>query len=139
MAKKKATIEYIQKLIQSLIEYTQEIEEEDPYRLRNTSAFWKRYKLSFYRYNTYVEDKSIDSALRVELQDRLSRLTSCLDEYNLLYMLKCKQNKTPFTQEELVAFKRYHKVLDNYSWYLENKQRLAEKEAGRDYYVESFE
>lgn len=138
MAKKKATIEYIQKLIESMREYTEEIQKETPYRLRNTSAFWKKYNLSFFRYNKYIEDKSIDLSLRMELEDRLSSLGSSLDEYNLLYMIECKRNNTPFTPEELVAFKRYHKVLDHYSWYLENKQRLAEKEASREYYEESF-
>lgn len=138
MSKKKATIEYIQRLIESLKEYTEEIDQENPYRLRNTSEFWRRYKLSFYRYRIYIEDESIDSSLRIQLQDHLSALTSSLDEYNLLYMIECKKNKTPFTPEELIAFKRYHKVLDNYSWYLENKQRIAEKEATREYYVESF-
>lgn len=138
MSKKKATTEYIEKIIAALQEYSKEIQEEKPYRLRNTSAFWKRYKISFYRYNRYVEDESIEEALRIQLKDCLSFLTSCLDEYNLLYVLECKRNKTPFTPEELIAFKRYHKILDNYAWHLENKQRIAEKEAGRDYYVESF-
>lgn len=138
MAKKNATTEYIQKLIQSLQEYSREIQEETPYRLRNTSAFWKRYNLSFFRYNQYVEDESIDLSLRLQLQDHFSFLGSCLDEYNLLYVIECKRNKTPFTPEELIAFKRYHKVLDSCSWHLENKQRIAEKEAKRDYYLEPF-
>lgn len=138
MAKKNATIEYIQKIITSLREYSEEIKQEKPYRLRNTSEFWKRYDISFYRYQRHIEDESIDLSLRIQMQDQFSYLTSCLDEYNLLYVIECKRNKTPFTPEELLAFKRYHKMLDNYSWYIENKQRIAEKEAGRDYYVEPF-
>ena len=138
MANKKATTEYIQKLIESMRGYAEEIKLEVPYRLRNTSAFWKRYSLSFFRYQKHIKDESVDLSLRIQMQDAMSYLGSCIDEYNLLYMIECKKNATPFTPEELVAFKRYHKVFDHYSWWLENEQRMAEKEAGRSYYVEPF-
>lgn len=138
MARKNATCKYLQELIKNIQEYSDYIIQETPNRLRNTSGFFQQTKISFYRFNCYIEDESIDIGIRKQLKDHFCYLTACLDEYNLRYVVECKKKKNPFTPEELIAFKRYHKSLDSWAWHKDHENRIAEKIAASQYYVEPY-
>lgn len=138
MASKKATPEYLQKLIQSLKEYAKKIKSETPISLKNTSWFFVENNISLHRFKYYTEDDSIDRAIQRELKDHFCYLTACLDVYNQKYLYLCKKDKKPFTPEEMISWKRYHKCLDNWAWDREHQNRLAEKEASRNYELEHY-
>ena len=138
MTKKKATKEYLEKLIQHLYDYSNSLLKEDPECLKNTSWFFVDHKLSHYRYKCYIEDESIDAGLRRQIKDYFCFMTSCLDVHNQKYLFLCKKNKTPFTPEELIAWKRYHKTLDSWAWNQENQQRIEERIAANQYALEPY-
>ena len=138
MANKKATPEYLQKLIQNLQEYAKKVRNQEPMSLKNTSWFFVENKISFYRFKYYTEDDSVDPSIRRQLKDQFCYLTACLDVANQKYLYQCKKDKKLFTPEELLAWKRYHKSLDSWAWDREHENRLAEKAASRNYELEGY-
>lgn len=138
MSKKKATNEYLQTLIQNLYDFSYRLIEETPICLKNTSWFLVEYKVSFYRYKCYVDDESIDPSLRRQLKDYFCFMTSCLDVHNQKYLYQCKKNKVPFTPEELIAWKRYHKTLDSWAWNQEHQHKIEERIAANQYGLEPY-
>lgn len=138
MAIKKATIEYLQKLIQSIKDYSAQIRKEEPYCLKNTSWFFVEKKISHNRFKYYTEEDSIDLSIRRQIKDEFCYLTACLDVANQKYLYKCKKEKKPFTPEELIAWKRYHKSLDSWAYDREHENRMAEKAASRNYELEGY-
>lgn len=138
MAIKKATPEYLKKLIQSIKDYSNKIKNEDSIGLKNTSWFFVENNISFNRFKYYTEDDSIDRATQRELKDNFCYLTACLDVANQKYLYQCKKDKKTFTPEEMIAWKRYHKSLDSWAWDREHENRLAEKAASRNYELEPY-
>lgn len=138
MSNKKATHEYLKKIIENLFDYSQKLLEETPDCLKNTSWFFVEHQISFYRYNAYIKDESIDAGLRRQLKDYFCYMTSCLDMRNQKYLHLCKKNKIPFTPEELIAWKRYHKTLDSWAWDQEHQQRIEERIAANQYGLEPY-
>lgn len=138
MAPKKATPEYLQKLIKSLQDYSSKIKKETPYCLKNTSWFFVENNISNFRYKYYTEDDSIDKSIQRQLKDAFCYMTACLDVSNQKYLYQCKKDKKPFTAEELIAWKRYHKSLDSWAYDRDTENRIAEKAMSRNYELEGF-